>query len=119
MFKRMAGIAAVVSIACLAAGGAWGNYAMESRRDIPVAYDVDVVVVGGSSAGVAAAVAAAQTGAKVFVAAPRPYLGEDLCASWRLWLEPGEEPPEGLAHDLFAEPDLPACAVGKGLAFTY
>ena len=38
----------------LAAGKTVG----ESARDIPVAYDVDVVVVGGSSAGVAAAVAA-------------------------------------------------------------
>ena len=51
----------------------------ESPRKIPVAYDVDVVVVGGSSAGVAAAVAAAKGGAKVFLAAQRPYLGEDMC----------------------------------------
>ena len=38
----------------------------ESARSIPVAYEVDVVVVGGSSAGVAAAVEAAKSGAKVF-----------------------------------------------------
>ena len=64
----------------------------QSSRDIPVAYDVDVVVVGGTSGGVAAAVEAAQNGAKVFLAAQRPYLGADLCATYRLWLEPGEVP---------------------------
>ena len=34
----------------------------ESAREIPVAYDVDVVVVGGGTGAVAAAVAAAKTG---------------------------------------------------------
>ena len=64
----------------------------ESPRQIPVAYDVDVLVVGGSSAGVAAAAAAADSGATVFLAAQRPYLGEDLCGTYRLWLSDGEEP---------------------------
>ena len=80
---------------------AWVN---ESARNIPVAFDVDVVVVGGTSGGVAAAVAAAQQGAKVFLAAERPYLGEDLCGTYRLWLEPGEKPASPLAKRLFAEP---------------
>jgi len=70
-----------------------------------VAYDVDVVVVGGSSAGVAAAVTAAQSGATVFLAAPRPYLGEDLCSTYRLWLEPDEKPESALAKAIFAEPE--------------
>jgi ribulose 1,5-bisphosphate synthetase/thiazole synthase len=74
----------------------------ESARLIPVAYDVDVVIVGGSSGAVAAAVSAAEKGAKVFLAAPRPYLGEDLCATMRLWLEEGEEPVLPLARRLFA-----------------
>lgn len=64
----------------------------ESSREIPLAYDVDVVVVGGTTRGVAAAVAAAEQGARVFLAASRPYLGEDMCATYRLWLEEGEEP---------------------------
>jgi hypothetical protein len=38
----------------------------ESGRDIPVAYDVDVVVLGGSTGAVSAAVAAAEAGASVF-----------------------------------------------------
>ena len=68
---------------------------------IPVLHEVDVVVVGGGSGGVAAAVEAARAGAKVFLAAPRPYLGEDLCATYRLWLEPGETPSTDLAREVF------------------
>jgi len=86
----------------------------ESARSIPIAYDVDVVVVGGSSAGVAAAVAAAERGAKVFVAAPRPYLGEDICATYRLWLEADEEPSDPLAKELFTIP-----APIEGIPYTY
>ena len=90
----------------------------ESARDIPVAYDVDVVVVGGSSGGVAAAVAAAQEGAKVFLAAQPPYLGEDICGTYRLWLEPGEVPALALAKKVFAEPSG-SLLFGNGIAFTY
>jgi len=91
---------------------------MESGTSIPVAYDVDVLVVGGSSGGVAAAAAAAQNGARVFLAAPRPYLGEDLCATYRLWLEPGEEPRSDLARALFAEPQA-ARQMENALTFAY
>jgi len=81
-----------------------GNKAInESAWDIPVAYDVDIVVVGGTSGGVAAAVEAAQKGATVFLAAQRPYLGEDICGTYRLWLEPGEQPASPLAKKLFAQ----------------
>ncbi len=73
----------------------------ESARDVPVAYDVDVVVVGGSTGAVAAAVAAAEQGAKVFLAAPHPYLGDDMTATLRLWLEKGEEPTSELAKQVF------------------
>ena len=97
---------------------AYGETAAESARDIPVAYDVDVVVVGGSSAGVAAAVEAAAKGARVFVAAQRPYLGEDLCGTYRLWLEAGEEPDTPLAKAIFAEPPA-LMQVRPGLPFTY
>jgi len=90
----------------------------ESARRIPVAFDVDVVVIGGSSAGVSAAVAAARDGARVFLAAERPYLGEDLCGTYRLWLEPDEQPRSDLEKAVFAEPDdLGIGAVG--VPFTY
>nr|WP_262921441.1 FAD-dependent oxidoreductase [Maribellus maritimus] len=61
------------------------DYCHQSKRRIPVAYDVDVVVIGGSLAGVAAAVEASRAGARVFLAAQEPYLGEDVCGTFRLW----------------------------------
>lgn len=106
--------AALVASVCMLHAGAAVLAVNESARDIPLAYDVDVVVVGGSSAGVAAAVEAAKQGASVFVAAPRPYLGEDLCATYRLWLEPGETPASPLAKAIFADP-----LARRGLPFTY
>ena len=69
----------------------------ESAREIPVAYEVDVVVVGGGTGAVSAAVAAAQAGAKVFLAAPHPYLGDDMTATLRLWLDESEVPTAPLA----------------------
>ncbi len=86
---------------------------------IPVLHEVDVVVVGGGSGGVAAAVEAARAGAKVFLAAPRPYLGEDLCATYRLWLEPGETPTTGLAREIFKPGPPPPAPIGPGLPFKY
>lgn len=41
---------------------------IEFKRNIPIRHQVDVCIAGGGSAGVAAAVAAARTGAKVFLA---------------------------------------------------
>ena len=89
----------------------------ESARQIPVAYSVDVVVVGGSTHAVAAAAAAARNGAKVFLAAPRPYLGEDLCATLRLELEPGSKPTSELGRRIFAAPD--GIVLRGGTPFTY
>jgi len=91
---------------------------IESARYIPLAYDVDVVVVGGTSGGVAAAVAAAEHGAKVFLAAQRPYLGQDICGTYRLWLEPGEVPTSPLAKKVFAEPIVSSFARNR-IEFTY
>ncbi|MEI7833407.1 MAG: FAD-dependent oxidoreductase [bacterium] len=78
------------------------NSVRESAREIPLAYQVDVVVVGGTTGAVAAATAAAKAGAKVFLAAPRPFLGEDMTATYRLWLESDEKPESALAKELFS-----------------
>lgn len=78
----------------------------EQSKHIPVAYDVDVVVVGGSSAGVAAACEARRCGASVFLISPRPYVGVDICAHQRLWLEPGESPPCELGKAVFGDSRL-------------
>lgn len=76
---------------------------LESALAIPLAAEVDLVVVGSSVGGMAATTAAAEAGMTVFVAAPRMYLGEDLCAPYRLWLAPGEEPDTPLARAMFAD----------------
>ncbi len=64
---------------------------IESEKTLPLVQDVDVVVVGGSSGAVAAACRAAKEGAKVFLVAPRPYLGEDVAGKLRLRGEEGED----------------------------
>ena len=79
------------------------NTIIEQSKRIPVAYDADVVVVGGSSAGVAAACEARRSGASVFLISDRPYVGVDLCAHQRLWLEPGEEPTSELDKVIFGK----------------
>lgn len=90
----------------------------ESARELPVAAEVDVVVVGGGTGAVAAAVAAAQEGARVFLAAPHPYLGDDMTATLRLWLEPGEVPTAPLAQRIFSDQDEPARDPNR-VDFTY
>lgn len=91
---------------------------VESAREIPVAYDVDVVVVGGGVGAVSAAVEAAEQGASVFLAAPRPYLGEDVAGTLRLWLEPGEVTGSAFEKALFDRKD-PIGGFPNRLAFTY
>ena len=64
----------------------------------------DVVVVGGSTYGVAAALAAQEAGAKVLVAAPRGYLGEDLAGKYVLVPEAGDDASHPLYAGLWAAP---------------
>lgn len=63
------------------------DFIKQSKREIPVIQHVDVLILGGSTAAVSAAVAASEQGAKVFLISSKPYLGEDLCASLRLEIE--------------------------------
>ncbi|AQQ69709.1 ribulose-1,5-biphosphate synthetase [Limihaloglobus sulfuriphilus] len=87
-----------------------------SEREFSKAYDVDVLVVGGSSAGVAAAAEAADSGSDVFLMALRPYLGEDVSGTYRMWLKDGEEPQTELAQKVFQSPEI---AQFKNLPFKY
>ena len=57
---------------------------VESAREIPIADEVDVLVVGGTAAGVSAATAAAADGAKVYLAGGFTYLGEDMAGTLEL-----------------------------------
>ena len=103
-------------------------YGFQSERKIPIAYDVDVVVVGGSTAAVAAAVEASRAGAKVFLAAQEPYLGEDICGTFRLWTEDksilntelGEAIyGEGLPSQLHAKHALDNALIDNNINFLY
>ncbi len=72
-----------------------------SHLAIPLRHTVDLLVVGASSAAVAAAAEAARAGARVLVLAERPYLAEDLTGSLRLRCETGDLPRSALARTLF------------------
>jgi len=115
-FARVLPFLLLFSVPCSPA--AHGSTVNESARQIPVAYDVDIVVVGGTSGAVAAAVEAAQQGASVFLAAQRPYLGQDICGTYRLWLGPDETPTTPLAKKIFAEPSI-SSLVRNAVDFTY
>ena len=70
--------------AILVAATAAATSFVESPRSLPVAAEVDVLVVGGTAAGVSAAKAAAEESASVFLAAGATYLGEDLAGTLEL-----------------------------------
>lgn len=112
-FFLLAGAVALSSVSVVGA-----EKVVESAREIPVAYDVDVVVVGGSTGAVTAAVEAAGQGASVFLAAPRPYLGEDVAGTLRLWLEEGEKAESELEKKLFERP-TPITGFPNRMEFTY
>lgn len=79
-----------------------GLFVRESARDIPVAAEADIIVAGGTTAGVEAALAAAHAGARVFLFTDRTYLGEDICSTYRFWLEKGEIPQTDLSLAVFS-----------------
>lgn len=73
----------------------------ESARKIPVIAEADLVVCGGSSRAVAAAVAAAKAGSTVYLVGYMPYLGDDICGS-HLYERGKDEPLQtALARKLF------------------
>ena len=78
------------------------DFCNQSERFIPIVYNVDVIVIGGSTAGVGAAVKAAQNLAKVLLVAQEPYLGEDICGTYRFWPE-NELPDHPLAQKLYGK----------------
>ena len=83
------------------------KYAAEGTRKIPVYAEADIVVVGGSSAAVAAASAAATAGKRVFLVANLPYLGDDICGSFRYREENPRFKESVLAQNIFKGKNFP------------
>ena len=82
-------------------------FAYESGRKIPLIAETDLVVVGGSARAVAAAVAAAKSGCRVFLVCDLPYLGEEICASHLYEREKGEELRTALSRRIFQSASIP------------
>ena len=87
--RHSSGIIRLFCLALLAVATARCETVREAPKKLSLVQDVDVVVVDGTSAAVAAAVRAKAENASVFLVSPRPYLGEDLAgkllaydASW-------------------------------------
>lgn len=57
------------------------------EAEIPVLANKDVVIIGGSFASIACAVELAKAGQQVMIIEPRTYLGRELTASLRPWLD--------------------------------
>ncbi len=108
----------LAALLALAAAGRAADQVNESAREIPVAYEVDVVVVGGGTGAASAAITAAEQGASVFLAAPYPYLGDEMTATLRLWLEPGEVPTTPLARAIFSDTEQPGADPNR-IEYTY
>jgi heterodisulfide reductase subunit A-like polyferredoxin len=73
----------------------------EPAGSLPVLTSVDVLVIGGTSGAVAAAVAATGAGASVYLVAGKNALGDDLAATYQLWLAPGETAQGALATAIY------------------
>ncbi|MGN0846687.1 MAG: FAD-dependent oxidoreductase, partial [Kiritimatiellia bacterium] len=86
-----------------------------SAAEVPVVRETDVVVVGGSSAAVSAALAAKEAGADVFLIAPRPYLGEDVAGTLRIARDPSDDARSPLFREFFN----PALADRRGMPYVY
>lgn len=91
----------VIGASLLAIGLVLGADVVESAKQLPLVQDTDVVVVGGSSGAVAAAQRAAASGAKVFLVAPRPYLGDDMAGHMNLRAEANDDVSSELYSTLF------------------
>jgi ribulose 1,5-bisphosphate synthetase/thiazole synthase len=75
-------------------------------HEVTLIASVDVLIIGGTSGAVTAATEAVRNGATVFLVAPMPYPGEDICGTLRLWTD---EPPEHpLAKAIFENGELPS-----------
>lgn len=99
-WKKTALLGSLVPLA-LAARGMCERCVVESARRLPIAREVDVLVVGGNSAGVAAAITAQQRGSRACIISPQGYFPYEVCATRRHWLGPNEKPESERAIEFF------------------
>ena len=92
-----------------------GKYIQESGRAIPIIAEVDLVVVGGLTGGVAAAVAAAESGCTVMLVEQHPYLGFDVCGHLQALARTGETCEGELEQIIFGSPAPTPMQVKLGL----
>ncbi|HEV2066037.1 MAG TPA: FAD-dependent oxidoreductase [Thermomicrobiales bacterium] len=59
------------------------------QTTLPILREADIAIVGGSFAGIAAALRLARAGLAVIVIEPRTYLGREMTATLRPWLALG------------------------------
>jgi ribulose 1,5-bisphosphate synthetase/thiazole synthase len=78
-----------------------------ARRNLPVLYENDCVVVGGSFAGIAAALQLARRGQRVTLVEARTYLGREVTATLRPWFLVGERPIVGWLNPFITGDDPP------------
>jgi len=67
------------------------HHARMSAFTVPIWHEVDLLVVGGTTAAVAGALEAASSGLRVALVADETYLGQDLAGAFQLW--PDEKDP--------------------------
>ncbi|MFP4367741.1 MAG: FAD-dependent oxidoreductase, partial [Bacteroidales bacterium] len=77
------------------------RYCEQPAASIPVIAEVDVLVAGGSTGGVASAVSASKSGADVFLVGSLPYMGEDICGTYKYMFERNEDFESELGRKLF------------------
>jgi len=87
----------------------------QSEREIPIVKSVDVLIVGGTVPAVAAAVAAAENGASVFLIESKPYLGEDMCSTFRMVRTSSEKPKTKIEKQIFGNSNITTPIRVKGV----
>jgi ribulose 1,5-bisphosphate synthetase/thiazole synthase len=72
------------------------------RSRVPILLRADVIIAGGSLAGVAAALEFARAGKKVVIVEHRTYLGREVAATLKPWVDLGGLAQTGNVPDVFA-----------------
>ncbi len=97
------GVGVVVAMAAGMAAASPDRFVESPARGVPIIDRVDLVVVGGSEGGMAAAWKAAKSGARVILLNETTFLGSEVTAKGRFRLPPGPAPAMEFSRALFAD----------------